>query len=57
MVEIVSTNHVALLITVILQLNHSVCNGVCLNEFHAVTSAALNLVFLHRATFLGNTPC
>ena len=36
MIELVSTNHVAMLITVVLQLNNSASNSVCLNEFHVV---------------------
>ena len=56
MIELVSTNHVPLLITVLLQLNNSASNGVCLNEFHVATCAALNLVCLHKATLPGNTP-
>ena len=46
-----------LLITVVLQLNNSASNSVCLNKFHIATCAALNLVCLHRATLPGNTPC
>ena len=47
----------ALLITVVLKLNNSASNSVCLNQFHIATCAALNLVCLHRATLPGNTPC
>ena len=54
---LISTNHVTLLITVVLKLNNSASNSVCLNEFHVATCAALNLVCLHRATPPGNTPC
>ena len=56
MIELVNKNHVPLLITVLLQLNNSASNGVCLNEFHVATCAALNLVCLHKATLPGNTP-
>ena len=56
-IELVSTNHVALLITVVLQLNNSASNSVCLSQFHVATCATLNLVCLHRATLPGNTPC
>ena len=57
MIELVGTNHVTFLIIVVLQLNNSASNSVCLNEFHVATCAALNLVCLHRATPPGNTPC
>ena len=50
---LISTNHVTLLITVVLKLNNSASNSVRLNEFHIATCAALNLVCLHRATLLG----
>ena len=50
MIELVSTNHVPLLIKIVLQLNNSASNSVCLNEFHIANCAAPTLVCLHRAT-------
>ena len=55
--QLVSINHVTLLITVALQANNSASKSVYLSELHVATCAALDLVCLHRATLPGNTLC
>ena len=53
MIELVSTNHVSMLITVVLQLINSASNSVCLNKLHVATCAALTLVVSTELHFLG----
>ena len=60
MIELVSKNQLGIVdYSIVLQLNNSASDSVCLNEFHVVivTSYILNLVCLHTlATLSGNTP-